>query len=323
MQEKHPKDALSDDIIEQASAWFVRMNANNLDKNTKIDFNNWLDQDDRHKKAYDQTLALWDELALPAQVSAKSGWHRRAKKKRSSLVFKLIPITASLGVIVAGTALWFDSGLIERHFAQYSASIGKFQDVKLADGSHLYLDSDSAVNTYLTDQKREIDLLRGRAWFDVSQDKNRPFIVRSNHAEVKVIGTAFSVEKRADDVEVIVARGRVMVKNNNNDQAILEANNEAIISNKHIDKTDNIDLDMALSWRQGLIIVNEKPLREVVEKIARYSKSKIVIADQSLGDLPVTGVFLTHDKQAILKSFETVLGLKVYNVSDILIFISK
>ncbi|UXM96445.1 FecR domain-containing protein [Bartonella sp. HY329] len=323
MQNTDQEQRLTDTEIEQASAWFARMQAKNIDKNTKKAFNAWLNQNKNNQIAYDKTLALWEDLALPATVLAKTGAYKPIKKAPAKFFFKWSAISASLCCLFAALVLWFDNGLIERHFAQYSAAIGKFQNIELADGSHLYLDSDSAINTNFSHETRQIELIRGRVWFDVARDENRPFIVKTADAQIEVLGTVFTAEKISNDVEVIVERGKVLVKNNNNDQLVLEKNDAAHISNKNIQRMENIDPDIALSWRKGMIIVNQKPLRDVVNQISRYSKAKVIFADQSLGDLPVTGIFLTNDNQTIFNSFETVMGLKIYKVSDLLLFISK
>jgi transmembrane sensor len=98
----------------------------------------------------------------------------------------------------------------------YITSIGEHSSHTLEDGSVLTLNSNSQVEVNYTLSKRVINLLRGEAHFDVTSDPNRPFEVYAGNRMVKAIGTAFSVYRLKNNIEVLVTEGKV-------DLAIIES----------------------------------------------------------------------------------------------------
>ena len=78
------------------------------------------------------------------------------------------------------------------------------QNVQLPDGSRAVLDADSAIAVRFNAHAREIELLRGRAWFEVSPDAQRRFSVRAGNGVIEDISTAFTVARGDDQVETQV-----------------------------------------------------------------------------------------------------------------------
>ncbi|KAG0743492.1 hypothetical protein G6F24_016256 [Rhizopus arrhizus] len=85
------------------------------------------------------------------------------------------------------------------------------QDVQLPDGSRAVLDADSAIAVNFDAHARQVELLRGRAWFDVTPDAERRFSVRAGNGVVEDISTAFTVARGDGQVETQVGQGRVRV----------------------------------------------------------------------------------------------------------------
>jgi transmembrane sensor len=91
----------------------------------------------------------------------------------------------------------------------YITAIGEYSKHTLEDGSVLTLNSNSQVEVNYTLTKRVINLLKGEAHFDVMSDHNRPFEVYAENRMVKAVGTAFSVYRLKDNIEVLVTEGKV------------------------------------------------------------------------------------------------------------------
>jgi transmembrane sensor len=82
----------------------------------------------------------------------------------------------------------------------------------LPDGSRVDLNGDSDIAVEYSPGIRRVVLVRGEALFDVAKDSSRPFIVEASGAEVRAIGTVFSVARDKGVVDVVVTEGQVAVK---------------------------------------------------------------------------------------------------------------
>lgn len=91
----------------------------------------------------------------------------------------------------------------------YATQIGEYTNHTLDDGSTLWLNSNSQVKVDYSDDYRRIALLKGEAHFEVTKDASRPFEVYSMNRLVRALGTAFSVQKLEDRIEITVSEGVV------------------------------------------------------------------------------------------------------------------
>lgn len=94
-------------------------------------------------------------------------------------------------------------------YSTYSTGIGESRTITLADGSLITLNALTEMRVKYTKTTRLIDLLAGQAFFQVTENKDRPFVVRSGFAVVKDVGTQFDVDRAAKSTTVTVVEGRV------------------------------------------------------------------------------------------------------------------
>src|SRR3984893_17167442 len=94
----------------------------------------------------------------------------------------------------------------------YATPAGGLASVPMPDGSHVTLNTDSQIRIALTDTERRVELGHGEAFFEVSKDPKRPFVVRAGDKRVIAVGTKFSVRREGDDIEIVVTEGKVRVE---------------------------------------------------------------------------------------------------------------
>jgi transmembrane sensor len=93
----------------------------------------------------------------------------------------------------------------------YATAIGEQCSIALADGSTIELGARSRVRVHFTDKERDVEFLAGEALFGVAKDPARPFVVTTNNARVRAVGTQFDVHKRTSGTTVTVLEGHVVV----------------------------------------------------------------------------------------------------------------
>lgn len=156
--------------------------------------------------------------------------------------------------------------------------------VSLADGTEVWVNTASVFRypTVFTGGKRDVTL-RGEAYFEVSQEKEKPFSVQTEHMTVQVLGTAFDVSAYNDDKQhnVVLASGSV----------VLTANGHSGVLHRQLSPGDLASyapgtgrLSMAvvnteeyISWRKGYLIFKRAPLEEIIKRLSRYYNIQIDI----------------------------------------------
>jgi transmembrane sensor len=189
----------------------------------------------------------------------------------------------------------------------YSTAVGGFQRLPLADGSRVDINTDTHLDVALGDAERHVSLDRGEAFFNVAHDRSRPFVIEAGDFRVTAIGTAFSVRRDGDRVTVAVTEGRVRVDRREGGgaapmvfvsagQRIMAAPAVPIV----VQAVATARLEEDLSWRDGLLVFEEEPLRDVVAEFNRYNMRHLVV-DPAVARVQISGTFRTNNVDGFLR----------------------
>jgi transmembrane sensor len=203
---------------------------------------------------------------------------------------------------------------------------------RLADGSVLHLNTDSAVTVRYGKNERLVTLTSGQAEFAVAHEPNRAFRVFAGSAEVIDLGTAFDVRLEHDSTAVMVVtvvtvvEGRVAV----GPSAMLEklgtnsSQNHAprfieLRADQQISMTEGawpaipveVDAQSATAWLRREIVFDHEPLQRVAAEYNRYTAKPIELATPALRNLHITGVFATDDPDAFVAFLRSLKDVRV------------
>lgn len=335
-------------IIEEAAQWLVILQDDQPSDEELQRWAQWMATDREHASAFDRISLLWDAAGdlnpaslqaegeqavtpsmrpLPATVvpaspvPVQSGQvpRRRAPQRRWGA---WAAIAASVLVVVGAAQMW-----LSREFAAppalYAANKGEPRQVTLEDGSRVELDADSAVRVRFAGDRRDIELIRGKAAFSVHHDPNQPFTVQAGVMSGRALGTVFAVDRRADGgASLIVMEGRVRVAGNARTAPVeLVAGEEVKYRpDTGLGKPDAVDVAQATGWRSGgAVIYSREPLVNVVADLNRYSTTEIRLIDPSLGELQVTGRLEVAQMDTWLQGMSDALGITVTRTVDSII----
>jgi transmembrane sensor len=317
------------EIDEEAAAWVWRLDSGSAGPE---DFEAWLRQDPRHRRAYEELTKVWDTLnGLP---NPQHGQALPAQRRHH----RWLAVAATL-VAAAGGASWL---LYKGNETQTLATaVGQHRNVTLSDGTVIALNTNTIVETDFRRTVRQIFLRKGEAHFEVAPDRSRPFLVHAGDAVVRAIGTEFEVRLRADrHVDVLVNEGRVEVQPDapTPPQRAAGAHAAAVAvvtvravsageqlstatTNYAVIPVDAEQLSSELAWRDGAVVFDSAPLSQAITEIQRYTDARIVISDPTIGTLPVGGRFKTDDLQGFLDGLEAALPVKIRRTADGLIYV--
>jgi len=195
------------------------------------------------------------------------------------------------------------------------------QSYALPDGSTVTLNSNSKLTfpRKFKGDRREVSI-EGEAFFDVVPNPEKPFIIHAGNAQVKVLGTSFSVSAYPgnDRVEVIVETGKVEVIQTNADfpaseKAISLAPGEkgtVFAENKAPEKSVNTNPNF-LAWKTHDLIFDKVPLRDVVQCLEKTYHIEIQLAEPALGDLLYEGHFDQKPAEFVLDVIRLTFNLEL------------
>jgi len=156
-------------------------------------------------------------------------------------------------------------------------------EVVLADGTKVWLNAASTLRfpTAFVGNNRTVSLT-GEAYFEVTTNKNKPFIVQVENTQIQVLGTRFNIMSYANEqaIKTTLVEGSVLVTNNNN-KALLQPGNQAIISKQNIE-TIPVDINEAIAWKNGLFTFNKTELKTIMRQLARWYDVEVTY----LGNIP-------------------------------------
>lgn len=193
----------------------------------------------------------------------------------------------------------------------YSTNEEQKQEVLLPDGSKAWLNASSSLTYDPNQAEQRLLSLSGEAFFEVSRDEDRPFIVRTGELETRVLGTSFNIRAYANEaIEVAVSSGQVAVEKSNKEQRVLLAANEIATYEPEAQSlhTTKEKLAQANAWLSGQLVFEEQALGDMLTDLERFYDLKFEVSNPQLLDCTLTARFLQTDMEAALDLLEFQFG---------------
>jgi transmembrane sensor len=149
---------------------------------------------------------------------------------------------------------------------------GQYQ-VILADGTKVWLNANSSLKFPVSFNRKERMIeVSGEAYFEVAKDKMHPFVVKTDHAEVLVLGTHFNVSAYPDDLNTTTTllEGSVNLHSGTASALLKPGQQGTIIIDKTGIEINNTDLEAAVAWKNGLFVFRDENVISVMKKVARW-----------------------------------------------------
>ena len=176
---------------------------------------------------------------------------------------------------------------------------GKRSEIVLSDGTRVWLNSGSKLifPAQFAEDKREV-YLEGEAVFEVAHRRKQPFLVKSEHQDVEVLGTVFNVSNYKDDSAIYTVLQSGSIQINLTDDNLFNTPKSIKITpgtlatfdkkEKEI-QTQSVATAPYFSWRDGVFIFKNDSLKSIMKKISRYYNVEVVINDKNLANETFSG----------------------------------
>ncbi len=232
-----------------------------------------------------------------------------------SRIRRFAPIAAALVLSVAGlgSLSWFGTDDRAQQIAaapapSVSTVVGQRKRMTLSDASSVSLDTDSEIAVRMDEKARNVMLRRGRAYFKVTKDPRRPFIVSAGDKRIRAVGTAFEVRIDKGEVIVTVTEGTVEVTERNPQRAVanaarISAGTQLVTLPRNDWTIRHVDAAQSTIWLIGRLSFVDESLAKAVDEMNRYSRQKLAFRGRTPEER-ILGVFRAGDTLALAQAIE-------------------
>lgn len=306
----------------RAADWLSRQQFEDWNEAQQRALNAWLAESDNHVAAY------WRLAATFHRTDRLAALRRPEVDNESSTIIKRRwPIvSAAVAGLVLLTAIGGLAAYLLPRSETFSTPVGGHRALILADGSRIDLNTDTLLRADIGSHARNIELVRGEAYFQVKHDSARPFVVTVADHRITDLGTKFLVRTVAKGVEVALMEGRARLENTDAEKKhsailapgdlVVATANSMNVSRKHVP-----ELADDLAWRHGALVFHNATLADAAAEFGRYGGVKLVIVDPGVAALTINGTFRTNDAGELADVAHEIFGLRIARVDRSIVLI--
>lgn len=329
--EGRPRPVVTRRIAAEAASWISRLHGPDRTPEMEREFREWVARSEAHGYAFERCTDIWTDVKALSPEQVRAGIALRDMRASIARAHSwqryrwLLGALLFLLIAAAGYAVnrWLAVDV-------YRTEVGGQQQVLLADGTRMSLNTETKVRVELDTARRVVTLEAGEVMFEVAKDPTRPFIVRAGNSEVIAVGTVFSVrvpinDSRGAALAVVLVQGEVSVlpsvetamqgkmpaqgisMHAGDRLRMLRATGEGRPSAPQMDRPP---VESLLAWRHGKAIFDDLTLREAVGEMNRYTRTPIVLVGD-VSELRIAGSYDTGNAQSFVQAVAVLHGLQV------------
>lgn len=298
------------------------------DSAEQVEIQRWLTEEEANQRYFNQFKLIWEEskkLESISTVDEHAAWVRF--KQRVEPVVpekKVIPLFtplryAAVLVTMLGVA-WLAYSFLKTSNSNPIVALHSGNEVvtkTLADGSVVTLNKNSTISfpeEFNGDTR--LVTLTGEAFFDITPNKTKPFLIESGDVTVKVVGTSFNVKNSTSKTVVTVETGQVEVTQKTHLIKLSPGERGTLLSNGATPTKQAVSDTFYNFYRTKELVCDNTPLWKIVELLNEQSPRQIIIANDELLNLPISTTFRNQSTDSILAIISQTLGIRVEHKED-------
>lgn len=275
----------------------------------------WLDADERNMKEFLSLRKLYDLTIWQQEVAPVASDNLPKEYKRwsiRSVALELLKIAAIFLVALSVVQLYISTPqtvLPEPIMQTIYVPAGQRVEVTLADSTQVWLNAKTTFTfpNNFSGENRSVTL-DGEGYFNVTHNKNKPFIVKTAQYNIEVLGTEFNVHAYKEQqtvFETSLLKGSVRIESvNHKENIILQPNKRASVVDGQLKTSPIMQYDYFL-WKEGLICFDDNTIKELFNKLQLYFDVRIIVQNTSILNQRYTGKFRVRDGvEHVLKTLQ-------------------
>ncbi len=281
----------------------------------------WI-EDPANQTRYNQFKTIWEksrELATVSTVDENKAWNtfktriKNADQQHAPVVplFKrfYVRAIAAVAILLIATGLfWWNQPAPQQTLVSGQTVINQ----KLADGSEITLNKQSSLHypTTFKGKTRSVEL-NGEAFFNITPDKERPFIIDVKDIQVTVVGTSFNVREDSNYVEVLVETGIVKVSHEGNEVTLQAGEKIKMPFTGTVAAKEKVSDKLHNYYRTKEFVCDDTPLWKLVQVLNEAYKTNIVFGKEELKDLRMNTTFYNESLDQVLEVIHLTFNITV------------
>ncbi|RBP83171.1 DUF4880 domain-containing protein [Marinomonas rhizomae] len=309
--------------LEEASEWFAILSDESVSNAERDAWLVWLEANIEHRKAWKQVESVgamfssFQDNPLQQSVGHVLGSSGSRDMSRRQMMKGIMSVA---GLASLGWFSWEQTALpsmVASWAADFHTSVGEMSHFALADGTKVWLNTNSAMNRATSSSFRQLTLVEGEALFE---------------ADDRIDATPFSVACKQAVMTSVTGKARFCIRHLSNQQAILavydgaitlaplssgavkkvSAGEEVIFDEQSIGHIQPV-LAIHESWTRGLLVVDDMALSDFIAEVGRYRHGYINL-DPNIASLRVVGTYPAQDVNLVFDMLENAFPIQIKRV---------
>lgn len=260
----------------------------------------WLESSPENEQELFREREFFDAMILSGSTKS-AGEEKKSHPFFRTVLFEAIKIAAVFVITVACGTYFYKSEIRKIGEAMNTIKVpaGQRANLTLPDGTNVWLNARSEMRypAVFTGNKREITL-DGEAYFEVTHNEDKPFVVQTNKCNVEVLGTKFNVEVYSDSEDfctsLMEGSVRVSDKGNPSETVLLSPNHMVSLENGQLSTSPILDFDV-FRWKEGLICFRNMNFEQLMLRFEKCYGVRIVVENKHLVNYICSGKFRISD----------------------------
>lgn len=242
----------------------------------RLEVLHWAEESEDNRKELMAYRSLCNTLIFNGELEIRASQNELEKKRRAVIFRRTVKAVGVAAAIVVGVFFGFRHYKTDTPIAveTLSAPAGLITESILSDGTKICLNAGSKLEIINYKKNERRVRLYGEAYFDVTRDEMRPFIVETGKIAVRVLGTEFNVNSKGDEQSVVLVRGAVQVDSQTDEETLsYRLVPGQRFSRNPSDGSGNIaqvTTENYTSWINGYLKFEKLPVGQVILKIQDY-----------------------------------------------------
>ena len=298
--------------LQQAADWFAVLQDASASDDDRARWQRWLETGPGRHAAWQRVQAVAGEFAAIKGLPARQALERGAAPGRRRAVLRglaVVPVASLAGWVAVRELPW--RGWVAAH----RTGVGERREMVLADGSRVWLNTDSAMDVDFSPTLRRVVLHRGEVLITSGHDDTtaaRPLVVDAPQARLTALGTRFAVRhEEGGAVRLAVFEGAVRAQPLAGGAPRLIRAGEA--TRVYADRAEPpVTLSSAGDdWTRGMLVADAMRLDDFLAELGRHFAGHLGCAS-SVADLRIVGAYPLADLDRVLHALQATLPIKVY-----------
>lgn len=311
----------------------ARIFGNNSTQEEKVLLDEWKNESEENLEALAEMEKIWEvseDMKSYDQYDGDKAWRKLNSaivieelksgsnsntQSTSSIIRRILPIAASLlllAAITVGVNHFVKS--LSPELPSYTAEESIIKDVVLSDMTKVVLDKNSTLKVISDFKKSRTVSLSGKAFYHVKSDASNPFTIKTNHGDVTVVGTQFTLSTTPQKTELFLMEGRVNYDHNG--RKIEMTSSEAIeIKNGELLKY-RFDKTNSTSWYTNKLVFENTSIGDVLKTLEKHFEVEITTSDSMNADCELSSTYQGASLDDILSDIGVLFDLQLERTAD-------